>query len=174
MLVRRPAFWRERSARDRGVLALLFSSHKRRCTRGRVHVGNAGRSADARHVAVHGVGRATRVPGIVVRSAVRAASPARRGTSCCRRVDAGGTPRRAFSPARGRVGRADGELRRVVGRFSPAARYLVPVLPFCAAAVAWSLERPLFRRVVLLGAAVQVADHRATPGSTRAVCGLWG
>jgi hypothetical protein len=42
------------------------------------------------------------------------------------------------------------------GGFSPAARYLVPVLPFCAAAVAWSLERPLFRRVVLLGAAVQV------------------
>jgi hypothetical protein len=67
-----------------------------------------------------------------------------------------GTPRGAVSPAG--VALAAPMAAFVVwwGGFSPAAAYLVPLLPFCAAAVAWSLERPLFRRVVMLGAVVQV------------------
>ena len=41
------------------------------------------------------------------------------------------------------------------GGFSTAARYLVPLLPFCAAAVAWGLENRLFRRIVYSAAGVQ-------------------
>ena len=42
------------------------------------------------------------------------------------------------------------------GGFSPAARYLVPLLPFGIAALAWSLEHPLVRRCAVIGAVLQV------------------
>src|SRR5262245_55136003 len=42
------------------------------------------------------------------------------------------------------------------GGFSPAARYLVPLLPFGIAAMAWALEHPIFRRFAIAGAALQI------------------
>lgn len=42
------------------------------------------------------------------------------------------------------------------GGFSPAARYLVPLLPFGIAALAWGLENPVFKRCVAAGAMIQI------------------
>ncbi len=42
------------------------------------------------------------------------------------------------------------------GGFSPAARYLVPMLPFCAVALAMALDNAIFRRVAILAAVLQV------------------
>jgi hypothetical protein len=42
------------------------------------------------------------------------------------------------------------------GGFSTAARYLVPVLPFCAVALAFALENAVFRRAVAFAACLQL------------------
>jgi hypothetical protein len=42
------------------------------------------------------------------------------------------------------------------GGFSPAARYLVPLLPFCAVALALALDNAIFRRAAVVAAALQV------------------
>ena len=157
MLVRRPAFWRERSARDRGVLALLFLVPQAAMHAWTVYTwGTLGgpQMLDTLPFTVSGAPRGflgllfDRQYGLVAGAPWYALLPAawmlagRRAALFLLPVVALAAPMAGF----------------VVwwGGFSPAARYLVPVLPFCAAAVAWSLERPLFRRVVLLGAVVQV------------------
>jgi len=157
MIVRRPAFWRERSARDRVGLALLFLVPQAAMHAWTVDTwGTLGgpQMLDTLPFTVSGAPRGflgllfDRQYGLVAGAPWYGLLPAawilagRRAALFLLPVVALAAPMAAF----------------VVwwGGFSPAARYLVPLLPFCAAAVAWSLERPLFRRVVLLGAAVQV------------------
>src|SRR4029078_683906 len=79
-------------------------------------VGTARRSADARYLAVRALGGATRIPGIAVRSAVRAGRRRAVVHAAARGVDAGATPRGTFSAACCGLGGADGGVRRVVGR----------------------------------------------------------
>jgi len=157
MLVRHPAFWRKRSARDRIVLALLFLVPQAAMHAWTVQTwGTLGgpQMLDTLPFTVSGAPRGflgllfDRQYGLVAGAPWYLLLPAvwmlagRRAALFLLPVAAWAAPMASF----------------VVwwGGFSPAARYLVPLLPFCAAAVAWSLDRPLFRRVVLLGAALQV------------------
>jgi hypothetical protein len=157
MLVRHPVFWRDRSAGDRVGLALLFLAPQAAMHAWTLYEwGTLGgpQMLDTLPFTLSGAPRGVlgllfdRQYGLVAGAPWYVLLPAawmvagRRAALFLLPVAALAAPMATF----------------VVwwGGFSPAARYLVPVLPFCVAAVAWSLERPLFRRVVLLGAAVQV------------------
>jgi len=157
MLVRHPAFWRDRSARDRLVLALLFLVPQAAMHAWTVYAwGTLGgpQMLDTLPFALSGAPRGflgllfDRQYGLVAGAPWYMLLPAawmlagRRAALFLLPVVALAAPMAAF----------------VVwwGGFSPAARYLVPLLPFCATAVARSLERPLFQRVVVLGAVVQL------------------
>jgi hypothetical protein len=157
MLVRHPAFWRERSARDRVALALLFLVPQAAMHAWTLYEwGTLGgpQMLDRLPFTLSGAPRGflgllfDRQYGLVAGAPWYVLLPAawmlagRRAALFLLPAVALAAPMASF----------------VVwwGGFSPAARYLVPLLPFCAAAVAWSLERPLLRRVVILGAIVQV------------------
>jgi hypothetical protein len=157
MLIRHPVFWRGRSARDRVGLALLFLVPQAAMHAWTLYQwGTLGgpQMLDRLPFALSGAPRGflgllfDRQYGLVAGAPWYVLLPAawmlagRRAALFLLPALALAAPMASF----------------VVwwGGFSPAARYLVPALPFCAAAVAWSLERPLLRRVVILGAIVQV------------------
>jgi hypothetical protein len=157
MLARHAAFWRARSARDRIALALLFLVPQAAMHAWTVYSwGTLGgpQMLDTLPFTLSGAPRGflgllfDRQYGLIAGAPWYVLLPAawmlagRRAALFLLPVVALAAPMASF----------------VVwwGGFSPAARYLVPLLPFCAAAVAWSLERPFFRYAVLVGAAVQV------------------
>jgi hypothetical protein len=157
MVIRHSRFWRERSSSDRIVLALLFLAPQ-----AAMHVwtmdtwGTLGgpQMLDSLPFTLSGVPRGflgllfDRQYGLVANAPWYLLLPAawtlagRRAAVFLLPVIALDLPMAGF----------------VVwwGGFSTAARYLVPLLPFCAVAVAWALENPVFRRFVYAGAVLQI------------------
>ena len=157
MIVRHPRFWRERSVRDRAVLALLFLAPQAAMHLWTVATwGTLGgpQMLDGLPFTPSGAPRGflgllfDRRYGLVSNAPWYFLLPAawmlagRRAAPFLLPVIALDLPMAGF----------------VVwwGGFSTAARYLVPLLPFCALAVAWGLENPAFRRCVYAGATLQI------------------
>jgi hypothetical protein len=157
MMMRNPRFWRERSARDQAILALLFL-----VPQAAMHIwtfttwGTVGgpQMLDSLPFTLSGAPRGflgllfDRQYGLVANAPWYLLLPGawmlagRRAALFLLPAVALDVPMAGF----------------VVwwGGFSTAARYLVPLLPFCAMALAWGLENRIFRRCVYAGTILQI------------------